>query len=67
MDWQNAWLWLAVTLGAFALCTWLPLKIKDDAWRRRVYWFILIPVSLLIIFYIYPAGAEVFRRLAVGQ
>ena len=61
----NPWIWFAVTLAGFALCTFLPIWIKDDVWRRRVNWFILIPVSLVLMIYTYPIGIEVFRRLAL--
>ena len=63
--WVNPFVWLAVMLTTLALCTWLPIKIKDDGLRRLVYWFVLIPASLILMFYGYPAGMEVFRRLAL--
>ena len=63
----NLGFWLFVTLLGFGLCTFLPIWIKDDALRQKVNWFILIPVSLVLILYAYPAGLEVFRRLAVGS
>ncbi len=62
----NAWVWLGVTLVAFALCTLLPICIKDERWRPRIYWFILIPVCLILIFYVYTVGLEVFRRWAIN-
>ena len=61
----NGWVWLAAVIVSFGLCTYLPILIKDDALRHRVNWLVLIPVSIFIIAYIYPAGIEVFRRLAV--
>ena len=63
--WNHSLVWLAVTVLMLWLCTYLPIKIKNDATRRRVYWFVLIPVSLVLMFYCYPAGMEVFRRLAL--
>jgi len=70
MDWlpaifRNTWVWLVITLGCFALCTFLPIKIKDDRLRHQVMIFVLVPVSLVIIFYVYPVGLEVARRLAI--
>ena len=63
--WRNGWVWLAVTLVMLALCTYLPIRIKNDKARRLVYWIILIPASLVLMFYCYPAGLEVFRGLAL--
>lgn len=64
--WNNGWVWLAVTLAVLWLCTYLPIKIKNDKARRMAYWFILIPASLVLMFYCYPAGLEVFGRLALS-
>ena len=64
---DNPWIWLAVTLLTLGLCTFLPIRIKNDELRRAAMWFILIPASLAIIMYVYPYGLEVFRRLAVGD
>ena len=63
--WNYPFVWLAVTLFTLWLCTYLPIKIKNDRARRLVYWFVLIPASLVLMFYAYPAGLEVFRRLAL--
>ena len=63
----NPWFWLIVTTLTFALCAFLPGRIQDERMRKWVSWFILIPVSLVIIFYVYPMGLEVFRRFAVGS
>ena len=63
--WSNGWVWCAVTLGMLGLCTWLPIKIKNDTARRWVYWMVLIPASLVLMFYCYPVGLEVFRNLAL--
>ena len=57
--------WLGTTLFCLALCTLLPISIKDPDLRRKVSWFILIPVSLILIVYAYPVGVEVFSRWAV--
>ena len=63
----NPWVWLIVTMLTFALCAFLPGRIQDEGKRKWVSWFILIPVSLVIIFYVYPMGLEVFRGFAVGS
>jgi len=57
--------WLVITAAVLWLCAYLPIKIRNDNARRLAYWFILIPASLVLMFYSYPAGLEVFRRLAL--
>jgi uncharacterized membrane protein YczE len=57
--------WFFVTLLLLAACTYLPLRIQDDRLRNFVMRWILVPVSLVIIFYAYPVGIEVFRKLAL--
>ena len=64
---RSSWSWVVITLAAFALCTFLPIRIKSEGLRKKVYWLILVPVSLVLIFYVYPAGIEFFRRLAIGS
>ena len=64
--WIHPVVWLGVMLTTLALCTWFPIKIKDDRIRRIVYWLVLVPASLVILFYGYPVGMEVFRRLALS-
>ena len=64
---KDSWVWLGVTLAAFAVCTFVPPRIKSDKWRKAIYWVLLIPISLVLIFYVYPAGIEFFKRLAVGS
>ena len=61
---KNSWVWAIITVLAFWLCTYLPVWIKDDKIRRRVYLLVLVPVSLVLIFYSYPVGLEVFGRWA---
>ncbi len=61
---KDSIIWIAVTLAAFGLCAFLPVWIKNDRLRKKIYWFVLIPVSLVIIFYTYPAGMEIFGRWA---
>ncbi len=61
---ENAWVWLAAALFLLALCTYIPIRVKDDALRNRLMRWLLVPVSIVIIAYVYPVGIEVFRRLA---
>ena len=62
---QDPVVWLAASLALLAACTYLPIKIKNDKLRNLVLRWVLVPVSLLLMFYAYPAGIEVFRRLAL--
>ncbi len=64
--WIHPLVWFVITGTMIWLCIYLPIKIKDDKARRLVYWFILIPASLVLMFYGYPAGLEVFRRFALS-
>ena len=57
--------WLAVSLLLLGACTYLPLRIKNDALRNLVMRWVLVPVSIMIIAYVYPVGIEIFKRLAV--
>ena len=61
---ENAWVWLLATLILLGLCTYLPIRIKNDTLRNWVMRWLLVPVSIIIIAYVYPVGIEVFRRLA---
>ena len=58
--------WLAVSALLLAACTYLPLRIKNDALRNFVMRWVLVPVSLVIILYVYPVGIEVFKKLALS-
>jgi uncharacterized RDD family membrane protein YckC len=58
--------WLAVSTLLLAACTFLPLRIKNDALRNFVMRWVLVPVSIVIIAYVYPVGIEIFRRWAVN-
>lgn len=62
---MNSWLWLLLTLTCLALCTFLPIRIKNDRIRQLVNWYVLIPVSIVLMFYAYPLGIDVFKRLAL--
>lgn len=55
--------WLCVSAILIGACTYLPLWIKDDALRSFVMRWVLVPVSLVIILYMYPVGIQIFRTL----
>ena len=59
----NDVIWLLVAVISLLLCTYLPIKIKNDRRRRLAYWVILVPVSLVLISYVYPAGIDFFSRM----
>ena len=61
---ENPWVWLLAAAFLLGLCTYLPIRIKNDVLRNWVMRWVLVPVSIIIIIYIYPVGIEVFRRLA---
>jgi hypothetical protein len=61
---ERSLVWLAAAMVLLALCTYLPIRIKNDALRNWVMRWVLVPVSIIIIAYVYPMGIEVFRRLA---
>ncbi len=65
MDWK----WIAITVTAFLLCTIIPIRIYklDEEKRMKINWFILIPISLIIILYAYPAGIRFFETLATNN
>ena len=56
--------WFVVSALLLGACTYLPLRIKHDGIRNWVMRWVLVPVSIVIIVYVYPVGIEVFRRLA---
>lgn len=58
--------WLFISLLLLAACTYLPLWIKDDKLRNLVMRWILVPVSIIIIIYVYPVGIEIFKKLALS-
>lgn len=60
---EKSLVWLLAAIFLLALCTYLPIRIKNDALRNWVMRWVLVPVSIIIIVYIYPVGIEVFRRL----
>jgi hypothetical protein len=63
---ENPVVWLSVSLLLLAACTYLPLRIKSDSLRNFVMRWVLVPVSIVIIVYVYPVGIEIFRRWAVN-
>ena len=58
--------WLLVTLLMLGACTYLPLRIKNNVLRNFVMRWVLVPVSIVIIAYVYPVGIEIFKQLAVN-
>ncbi len=58
-------IWLLITILLLGACAYLPLRIKNDALRSFVMRWVLVPVSIIIIIYVYPVGIEVFRRMAL--
>lgn len=58
--------WLVVTLLLLAACTYLPLKVKNDTLRNFLMRWVLVPVSIVLIAYVYPVGIEIFKRLALN-
>jgi len=58
--------WLFVSLLLLGACTFLPLRVKNDALRNFIMRWVLVPVSIVIIVYVYPVGIEIFRRWAVS-
>ena len=62
---ENTSVWFFVTVLLLGVCAYLPIRIKNDALRSLVMRWVLVPISILIIVYVYPMGIEVFRRFAV--
>ncbi len=62
---KDALIWLGITGLMLWACTFLPLWIKNDRLRSLVMRWVLVPVSVVIIAYCYPAGIELFKRLAL--
>ena len=61
-----AWQWVLISVTVLVLCTVIPIMIyaADDRKRTLVNWFVLIPISLIILFYVYPVGIQFFQDLA---
>ncbi len=55
-----------MTALLLAACTFLPIKIKNDDLRNFVMKWVLVPVSLVIIVYVYPVGIEIFKQIAIN-
>ena len=64
---QDLVVWLCVSLILLGACTYLPLWIKNDALRNFVMRWVLVPVSIVIIVYVYPVGIEIFKKLALQR
>ena len=62
---QSPIIWFVISVFLLAACAYLPLWIKEDRLRNFVMRWVLVPVSLAIVVYVYPVGIEIFRRLAV--
>ena len=62
---ENTSVWFVVTVLLLGVCAYLPIRIKNDALRSLVMRWVLVPISILIIIYVYLIGIEVFRRLAI--
>ncbi len=60
------WVWAVTTLVLLAACTYLPIKIKNDLLRSAVMRWVLVPVSIVIIVYVYPVGIQLFKTLALN-
>ena len=60
--WSQSWVWILVCVVGFGLCAFLPGRFEDERMRKIVSWFVLIPISLILILYAYPVGIEVFKR-----
>ncbi len=58
--------WTTVTLTVLGLCAYLPPRIQEPVLRRRINLYLLAPLSLILILYVYPVGIEFCRRWAVG-
>ena len=63
---DNPFVWLVTSLILLAACTFLPLRIKNDDVRFFVMRWVLVPVSLVIIVYVYPVGIEIFKQIAIN-
>ena len=64
---QELIVWLSVSALLLGACTYLPLWIKDDAFRNFVMRWVLVPVSIVIITYVYPVGIGIFSKLALQK
>lgn len=62
----NPWVLAVIAVISLALSTFLPIKVKDPKTRLIINWLILIPTCFIIMFYVYPAGIEFFKQLALS-
>jgi len=63
---SNPWVLAGVAVVSLALSTFLPIKVKNPELRKKINWLILIPTCFIIMFYVYPAGIEFFKKLALS-
>ena len=59
--------WLGASALLLGACTYLPLRIKNDVLRNFVMRWVLVPVSIVIIAYVYPVGIQIFSKLALQR
>lgn len=64
---KDLMLWLLASGALIGACMVLPLWIKNDALRNFVMRWVLVPVSIVIIVYVYPAGIHLFSRMALQR
>ena len=64
---RNLIVWLSVSVLLLGACTYLPLRIKNDALRSFVMRWVLVPVSIVIIVYVYPVEIHIFSQLALQR
>jgi hypothetical protein len=61
--------WILISVVVLGLCIVIPIKIyaADEQKRTLVNWLVLIPISLIILFYVYPVGIQFFQDMATRQ
>lgn len=63
---SNPWVLALIATIALALATILPIRVKNPKTRLLINWLILIPTCFIIMLYVYPAGIEFFKKLALS-
>ncbi len=63
---SNPWVLALIAALALTLSTILPIRVKNPQTRLLINWLILIPTCFIIILYVYPAGIEFFKKLALS-
>jgi hypothetical protein len=64
---RDVLVWFGISALMIGACTYLPLWIKNDDLRNFVMRWVLVPVSIVIIAYVYPVGIDVFSRMALQR